>query len=51
MLAKRVMSPFKEFVKYAKRYNNIIDKDPNKNDLEIQKEASARHRSYTKSRH
>jgi uncharacterized membrane protein YgaE (UPF0421/DUF939 family) len=51
MLAKRVMSPFKEFVKLAKRYNNIKDEDPNKEDLDIKKDHSARHRSMTKSKH
>jgi len=29
MVAKKVMSPFKEFIKYAKRHNNIQDIDPN----------------------
>ena len=29
MVAKKVMSPFKEFIKYAKRHNNIPDIDPN----------------------
>lgn len=37
MVAKKVMSPFKEFIKYAKRHNNIQDVDPNaKKEPEIQ---------------
>jgi hypothetical protein len=29
MVAKKVMSPFKEFIKYARRHNNIPEIDSN----------------------
>ncbi|CDW87304.1 UNKNOWN [Stylonychia lemnae] len=49
MVAKRVMSPFKEFIKYAKRHNNIPDIDPNAlQEPEIQKEATSKPRETQK---
>lgn len=41
-----MMSPFKEFVHYAKRYNNVQDKEPGLNDLAVDHQKSSRHKSH-----
>eukprot|EP00347_Sterkiella_histriomuscorum_P011836 403370917 len=49
LLARRVMSPFKEFIKYAKRHNNIPDIDPNfQQSEEIAKDSSIRIKNTSK---
>lgn len=50
LLARRVMSPFKEFVKFAKRHNGIIDKEPvEEEQSDSDKEPSYRLRPLAKS--